>query len=58
MTRGLALQHVRIAAAREATARLVLKAKIDAARGEGISLRDIAKEAGMSHEQVRRIVAR
>ena len=40
----------------ETTAR-VLAVEMELARREGISLRDIASAAGMSHEQVRRLTS-
>jgi DNA-binding Lrp family transcriptional regulator len=50
--------RVRIAARAERDARRFLEVQIQDARAKGTSLRAIAEAAGVSHEQVRRILAR
>jgi len=49
------LEKVKQAAAKAAVSREELEAAIREARGQGASLRDVAKAAGMSYETVRRI---
>lgn len=50
------LRNLKRAAARAADAREGLEAAIRAAHADGESLRKIADIAGVSHEQVRRVV--
>jgi hypothetical protein len=52
------LQKVRRAAAKAAVSREALETAIREAHAEKVSLRDIAQAAGVSHEQVRRILAK
>jgi hypothetical protein len=53
-----AVRKVERAAAEAAASREALELAIRQAHQDGSSLRDIAKAAGVSHEQVRRILAR
>ena len=53
-----AISTVKRAAARAYASDEALKTAICRAHSEGASLRAIAQAAGMSHEQVRRIVSR
>ena len=48
-------QKLERAAAKAAAAREGLEAAVREARKSGMALREIAKHAGMSHEQVRRL---
>lgn len=50
-----AIKKVERAAAKAAASREALAAAIREARAAGLPLREIAKAAGMSHEQVRRL---
>lgn len=50
--------RVRIAARNAEDAQRFLEVQIQDARARGTSLRAIAEAAGVSHEQVRRILAR
>jgi hypothetical protein len=52
------LRRVEGAARRQAVARQSLEESVRAAAFAGLSLRDIAAAAGVSHEQVRRILQR
>jgi hypothetical protein len=52
------LDRVRISAEAARTGQAMLEAQIRQARSSGHSYREIAKEAGLSHEQVRRIASR
>jgi hypothetical protein len=52
------LRKVEKAAAKAASSRLALEAAMREAHVAGKPLRDIAKAAGVSHEQVRRILAK
>ncbi len=51
------LQKVEQAAAKAAVSRETLEVAIREARKAGVSLRDVAKAAGMSYETVRRIAS-
>ena len=53
-----ALRKVERAAAKAAVSREALETAMREARAAKVSLRDIAKAAGVSHEQVRRILER
>lgn len=50
------IQKIRLAAARAAASRDWLNGAILQAHAKGASLREIAKAAGVSHEQVRRLI--
>lgn len=52
------LRKVKRAAAKAAVARAALEDAIRELHAQGVSLRDLGRVAGMSHEQVRRIVSR
>jgi hypothetical protein len=52
------LKQVERAARKGELARLELEAAIRAASAAGIGLRPIARAAGLSHEQIRRLIAK
>lgn len=57
-TPELALDRLRRQRGKLAGARAELEARVVAAKLAGVALRPIAEAAGVSHEEVRRIVAR